>query len=260
MSRPRSLNARLMAPLVRLELRRAWRDPVLLFFVVVLPLVCYLGFGAVLPLDSLPGVDGGLLNTSLMVGLAGYGAATAAATITGQAAVERLQGWGRQLALTPAGDTGYATAKAVVASVVACLPIGLTFAAGAATGVRLPWWGWCGSALVLATGSAMWAGYGLAVGLTGRSQSSLAIASGGLVLFSFMGGVYLPLTGQLLSLGRWTPLYGYVTLARWPATGGQSPLLGEPSDQLGMAVMNCLLWTMAFVAVAGRQVSASRAR
>lgn len=41
--------------LLRVELRRVRRDPVLVFFVAVLPLVCYLGFGLALP----PGPPGG---------------------------------------------------------------------------------------------------------------------------------------------------------------------------------------------------------
>lgn len=248
------------AALLRMELRRVVRDPVLLFFVAVLPLACYLGFGLALPLDSVPGVDPTLLRSGLMVGLAAYGAATAAATITGQAAVERLQGWGRQLALTPAGDRGYATAKIAVAALVACLPIALTFAAGAVTGVALAWWQWLGCAALLVLGSVTWACYGLAVGLTGRSQSSLAIASGGLVLFSFLGGVYLPVGGALLQLARLTPLYGYVTLARWPVTSGRSALEGQPVEHLAVALVNILGWTAVFAVAALRRLRASRTR
>lgn len=241
-----------------MELRRVRRDPVLLFFVVVLPLVCYLGFGAALPLDQIPGVDVDLLRPGLMVGLGGYGAATAASTITGQAAVERLQGWGRQLALTPAGDGGYAAAKTSVAALVAALPVALTFLAGALTGVQLAAWQWLASALMLVVGSLTWACFGLAVGLAGRSQSSMAIASGALVLFSFVGGVYLPLGGELLSVARWSPLYGYVTLARWPFTGGRSALVGEPAEQWWVALAGVLAWSALFLLWA--RVSLRRAR
>lgn len=246
--------------LLRVELRRVRRDPVLVFFVAVLPLVCYLGFGLALPLDRLAGVDAQLLRAGLMVGLAGYGAATAASTITGQAAIERLQGWGRQLALTPAGDRGYAGAKVVVAALVAALPILLTFGAGALTGVRLAGWQWLACALLLVLGSLTWSCYGLAVGLTGRGQSSLAISSGALVLFSFVGGVYLPLGGVLLQLGRLTPLYGYVTLARWPFTGGRSALLAQPVESLWVPVAGVVAWTTLFVALAARQLRTSRGR
>ena len=59
------------AALLRMDLRRVVRDPVLLFFVAVLPLACYLGFGLALPLDSVPGVDPTL--QPLHRGLAGDG-------------------------------------------------------------------------------------------------------------------------------------------------------------------------------------------
>ena len=242
------------------ELRRARRDPVLLFFVVVLPVATYLGFGAVMPMDQLPGVDVDLLRAGLMIGLSAYGAATAASTITGQAAVERLQGWGRQLALTPVGYGGYALAKTAVATVVSCLPILLTFTAGAMTGVRIPLSAWLLSAAVLVVGSVTWACYGLAVGLAGRTQSTLAIASGGLVLFSFVGGVYLPLGGLLLDIGRWTPLYGYVTLARWPVTGGRSALLDEPAESLWVALASASAWTMVLAGLTWWALLRSRER
>src|SRR5690606_4573952 len=116
--------------------------------------------------------------------------------------------------------------------------------AGALTGVRMPPAAWLLSAAVLVAGSVTWALYGLVVGLAGRTQSTLAIASGGLVLFSFVGGVYLPLGGWLLDLGRWTPLYGYVTLARWPATGGRSALLDQPAESLGVALVSAVGWTV----------------
>ena len=37
---------------------------------------------------------------------------------------------------------------------------------------------------------------------------------------AFLGNVFTPMSGFMLDLGRFTPLYGYAALARFPLTDG----------------------------------------
>lgn len=247
------------AVLIGVEVRRLLRDPVTFLVVVVLPVVFYLGFSLSVPLDALAGGDPGAVKASLMVGLACYGSATAASSLAGQAAIDRLQGWGRQLALTPLRDRDYVSVKALVAVVASIVPTVAVFAAGALTGVRLRAVSWIAAALVVVAGSVVWCAFGLAVGLAGRSQSATAAASAGLVVLAFLGDVFVPLTGTLRAVAQWTPLYAHVQLARWPVAHGV-PLAGGIQDAPAVLGATALGWAVAFGAIAIRQVARARER
>lgn len=243
--------------LLRVELLRLLRDPVTLLVVVALPLAFYLGFTFGVPT---PGADRARVRAGLMVGMAAHGAATAASTIAGQAAVDRVQGWGRQLALTPLGDVDHVLVKAAVAVGAVVLPTAVVLAAGALTGVRMPPVAWLASAVVVVLGASAWALYGLAVGLAGRTQSATAAASAGLVLLGFVGDVFLPLSGVLQQVGRWTPMYGYVQLARFPADGGRPLFDGQLADPWWQSALGMGAWWLVFAVLALRQVARSRER
>jgi ABC-2 type transport system permease protein len=66
------------------------------------------------------------------------------------------------------------------------------------------------------------------------------------------------MSGFMLDLGRFTPLYGYVALARFPLTDGWLPVGGR--DPLWLPVANVLAWTVIFGLVALWGVRRSRAR
>lgn len=244
--------------LLWVELRRLLRDPVTLLVVVALPLVFYLGVALGGP--PVPGADATRLRASTMVGMAAYGTATAATSICGQAAVDRLQGWGRQLALTPLRDRDLVLVKALVAAAAGLVPASAVFVAGALTGVVLPGAAWLACGAVVVVGSVTWALFGLAAGLAGRSQSATAAASAGLVLLAFVGDVFWPLTGKLQQVGRWTPMYGYVQLARWPADGGTPLVGGQQPDRWWPSLLAVAAWTGLFALAAVHLVARARER
>lgn len=136
---------------IRHELWRNLRMVDSLIFLIALPLVIFAVFGV-----ASPGTDkhipGGTLAAYVMVSLALYGAATAATSMAGAAAVEHDSGWGRHLALTGMRRGDYLAGKIIVSLLIACLPIGATFFLGILTtaqfdtpgsGSRAPvcaWW------------------------------------------------------------------------------------------------------------------------
>ena len=246
---------------VRLELRRVLRDLVTMFFVVGLPGFMYLLFGASAGYSQ---EDAGNGNVALyvMISMAAYGAVTATVGIGGTAAVERMQGWGRQLGLTPLGDGTYVATKAAVALAVATLPILVVYALGLATGAEGTTGAWLGSAAILVAGSVMFALYGLVFGLAFRSEAAVSAASGSLVVLGFLGNIFFPLSGFLLDLARFTPLYGYVSLARYPLTEGDV-VASDGSlvhEALWMSVANVAAWTTIFALLATWLVRRSRGR
>lgn len=243
-----------MLAYARLDLRRQLRDRIGMFFVVGLPTFMYLVFG----IGSDDPVGSGNVGMYVMISMGAYGAVTATTSVAGSAATEQVMGWGRQLGLTPMRPVGFVVAKAGVAMTVAAVPVVAIFAIGAATGARGDWSDWLLSGVLVWLGSALFAVYGLAVCLIFRGNNAPGIASGMIVVLAFLGNVFTPMSGFMLDLGRFTPLYGYVALARFPLTDGWLPVGGR--DPLWLPVANVLAWTVIFGLVALWGVRRSRAR
>ena len=212
---------------LRLELRRIVRDVPSLFFIVVLPGFLYLIFGATQDYSDAQLLHG---NAALyvMVGMAAYGAVTATASIGGMAAVERAQGWGRQLGLTPMSDWQFVLVKTQVAVLLAMVPVAFIYTLGYLSGARGTSSAWLLSALAVIVGAVTFSLYGLVVGLAFGSEAAVSAASGLLVILAFLGNLFFPLSGTLLQIGRFTPLYGYAGVARYPVNGGYGA--GNPGD------------------------------
>jgi ABC-2 type transport system permease protein len=245
-----------------LELRRVLRDYVSMFFIAVLPAFFYLVFGASQDFSH-ENAGNGNVGMYVMVSMAAYGAVTATSGIGGMAAVERMQGWGRQLGLTPLRDTGYVQIKAVVAVVVAAIPILAIYLLGLLTDAEGSTTAWVLSAMIVLAGAVVFALYGLVFGLAFRSEAAVGAASGSLVILAFMGNIFFPLSGTLLTLAKLTPLYGYVALARYPLTEGYvvstdgSTVTQEP---LWVPMLNVSVWALIFAVLSVWLVRRGRSR
>ncbi|MGA8211644.1 MAG: ABC transporter permease [Nocardioidaceae bacterium] len=229
----------------RLDLKRQLRDKVGMFFIVALPAFLFSVFGM--------GDDEayGSANVAMyvMVSMAAYGAVTATTTVAGSAATEQTMGWGRQIALTPLPSSTFVATKTVVAMLVAAVPIALIYAIGATTGSRGNTVDWLASAAIVWLGSALFAVYGLAVCLLFKGENAAGIASGMIVIMSFLGNVFTPMDGLILEIGRFTPLYGYAALARYPISDGSLPI-DAGHDSVWLLLANVCSWTVIFAALA----------
>lgn len=233
------------------DLGRHLRMFVSVFFIAVLPTAMYLMFGAMTSFGEFAAGDGNVKG-SIMVSMAVYGAVVATTNIAGSAAVEQSRGWGRLLAMTSMSPARYVAAKVLVALAMAVLPVVFLFAVGYATGARVGSLADWAATFALTVGcSTVFALYGLAFGLLFRSESALGAASGLLVILAFFGNLFTPLTGTLLDIARFTPIYGVGGLARWPQLEGMV-LAAEPStqpDSLAWLVGNVITWAILFGAV-----------
>lgn len=245
-----------------IEIRRIARDPATLFFIAALPLFFYLIFGAAQDYSSQSAGNGNVAMI-IMVSMAAYGAVTASVSIGGMAAVERMQGWGRQLGLTPLSDRGYIAVKVGLALAVAALPLGLVYLAGFLTGASGTPSAWLLSGLALLIGTTMFALYGLVFGLAFRTEGAVSAATGSVVILGFLGNIFFPLSGTLLAIAKFTPLYGLFSLARYPVSGGDvldgatGELIFEP---LWVPLANVAGWLVLLGAVATFLVRRSRTR
>lgn len=244
-----------------LELKRFFRDFTSVFFIAVLPCFLYVIFGASQS-NASQSVGNGNVAMYVLLSMAAYGAVTATVSIGGSAAVERMQGWGRQLGLTPMRDSTLVVTKAMVGLIVALIPIGLIYVIGAATGARGSAISWILGAAVLLVGAAIFAIYGLIFGLLFRTESAVGAASGSLVILAFLGNLFFPLSGAMLTVAKFTPLYGYASLVRRPLTDGYVVTVGgDPAfEPLWQPVANMVVWTVIFVALAVVAVRFGRRR
>lgn len=233
--------------------RRQLRLMESLIFVILLPTVLFWIFGINADYADYPAGDGNV-SGSTATSMAVYGAVIATTGIAGSAAVERSKGWGRLLALTPMRQWQYVVAKVLVACAIATLPVILLFTIASLTNGELgSTANWFYTAAIIVVGSSMFALYGLMFGLIFRSEGAVSAASGLLVVLAFFGNLFMPLSGTMLDIAKFTPLYGLRGLATWPqmegALNSTSGALPEP-DSLGWLIANVVVWTVIFAVIA----------
>ncbi len=251
----------MMTTYIQVEFARHFRDGYNLVFALLLPAAMYILFGNI-PSYGQSELGGGNVKFYLMISMAAYGAAVSTVSIAGTVATETMQGWGRQIALTRMSPTTFVASKMIVAATVAAISAAVVFVLGAATGaVVLDSWIWSVSYLITLLGAMIFACYGIGMGMILKSESALGLASGLMVFFAFFGNVFMPLEGVMLDAARFTPMFGYVALARYPMLADIPA--GEPmsSDPLWMIATNLVVWAMifaVFAVIATRRVKASK--
>lgn len=234
---------------LRIDLVRQLRDWGNIMFVLLMPVVMYLIFGVSLSYADQQAGNANV-NFYVMTSMAAYGGALAATTVAGGAALEQMQGWGRQLALTPVRNSMVVAMKVITALCITTLSIALVYLTGYLAGAKADSARvWVLSFLVTLVGATTFALFGYMVAALFKSESALGVATGFLVLMSFVGNVFMPLTGTMLEVAKFTPLYGYVALARWPNMEG-TLADGQGSDSFWMLLLNLIVWLAIFGALA----------
>ncbi|MGQ4619923.1 ABC transporter permease [Nocardia sp. R7R-8] len=224
---------------LRLELRRMLRNRRTLIFTLILPPLLFVVFG--LQSDNRTQSYGsGNVTGYVMVSMAVYGAMLATTTGGAMVAVERAQGWSRQLRLTPLRPIAYIATKVAVAMVLGLISVTTVFAVGAALGAHLTPGAWVGCFLLAWVGSLVFAAFGLFVGYLVPSENVMQLLGPVLGGLSFAGGLFVPPHGWFESVSKVFPTSGVATLARLPfgVTGGGSVIA---------AVINIAVWSVVFV-------------
>lgn len=257
--------ARPVLTYLRLDLLRSLREPANLFFVVTFPLAMYLVFGR---LNASAGNYGphahGNVSASVMLAMASFSACLGATSASAAAAVEQSAGWGRQMAVTSRGLRGYLVVKTGTAVGTAALPVTVVLTAGALTDSSMEGWVWGVSPFICLIGVLPFVLWGLAAGMWLPSSASIGIATSLVSLFAFIGNTFMPLSHTLLTISRFTPMYGATALARWPLGEGWTYVPDRQAgvqDPLWMPLANLVAWTLIFgLLVIGARRRATRRR
>jgi len=232
---------------LRIELVRKLRNTRSLFFTVAFPVLMFFVVGYQLldePLTNVPLADGGVsVAAYIMVSMAMYGAMMSATQTGASVAVERAQGWTRQLRLTPLNPVVNVIVKMTAGMMFGLIAVVATFVVAGLSGVQLAPAQWIVSGLAAwLLAGAVFTTLGLMVGYMVPGENVAQITSLAVVLLSFLGGLFYPLSSMpdfLQTIGKLTPVYGIGELAR-------SPLTGDAFD-LG-ALINAVVWLAVFVA------------
>lgn len=237
------------------EIRRPVRRSNLIFN-LALPAVLYLALFHTGP----SGVElpGGNFAMWMMIGIAVYGSAAASTSAAASIAVEKSSGWMRTMRLTPLSTGSYVATKIAAAMVMAVLPVAMAGLLGLLTGARGTAMAWiCGLGAAWAA-SAIFSALGLAIGLALRTEVVIHVPGLVITALAFLGNLFIPLSGTVLTIGRFTPIYGAATIARWGLTGGST--FGADRDSLGWAAVNALCWLAGFAIWAARRFTRSTGR
>jgi ABC-2 type transport system permease protein len=232
---------------LRIELARKLRNRRTLIFTLIFPVVMFLIIGY--PMRSVALTDTPLADSGpsvaafIMVSMAMYGAMMSATQTGASVAVERAQGWSRQLRLTPLNPLVNVIIKMIAGMVLGLVAVVATYAAGALSGIDLSPAQWISTGLVgWLLASTVFTTLGLMVGYLVPGENAAQVTSLAIVLLSFLGGLFYPLSGMpdfMQTIAAFTPVYGISELARAPLTGDGFDLV---------ALVNALVWFGVFLA------------
>jgi ABC-2 type transport system permease protein len=239
---------------VRIEVRRTLRNRRTIIFTIVVPALFFLIFGLNHSYATLR-YGSGNVSASVLISMALYGAIFATTTGGATVSLERAAGWSRQLRITPLSPAAYIAIKMVTSLVRGLAAVAVVYLVGVVTQTPvMPVWAWIVSALAVWIGSLLFTNFGLFMGYLMPSENVMQLISFALMLFSFGGGLFIPL-GQfspaLRTMARFTPLWGLSQIVHFPLAGGVFHW-----DW----VANLVVWLLVFSAGAGWRFSRDTAR
>ena len=240
---------------LRYEFKRPFRRSSLIF-TLALPMILYVALFRTGPQGA--DLPHGNFAMWMTIGIAIYGAAAAATATAVGISVEQASGWMRTIRMTPLGGVKYVLAKVLAAVLAATVPVTVVGILGFLTGAQGGPEVWVSGLLVAWLGSGVFAALGIALGLTLRPEVVMHIPGLTITAFAFIGNLFIPLSGTMLSIGQVTPMFGVATIARYALTDGYT-FSGEHSS-LGWAVFNALAWLIGFIFWASRRFARSTGR
>jgi ABC-2 type transport system permease protein len=237
-----------------LEAKRALRNPRFLFFTIVFPVVLFLIEGSLFG-DSIVPKAKITYTTYLMASFGAYGGFMACLNGGARTAVERSQGWQRQLRLTPLTPRAYLLGKAAVAQIVALPPILLVaLVAGLFEGVHLSVSAWALTVVGTWLACIPFAVLGLLIGQLATAENMQVYTMVAMLLLAFLGGILFPVT----MFPNWLANIAKVLPSYWLADVGHGPTIGY--EQLGTALIMLAAWTVVLGFAVARRYQRDSAR
>lgn len=198
------------------EIRRNFRAPRFLIFVVAFPVLMFLlQTNVFVKADA---ADHAQIAAVIMINMMTFGTFAAANTSGARLALERALGWQRQLRLTPLTGAGYLAGKGLSGMLVG-LPALILVPLLAVTmeGVHLDAAGWVRIFAGIWLGTIPLVLLGLLIGQFGTPESMQPISMLVTLGMGFLGGLWIPIEGMpgwLHDVAQIMPTYWVLQLAR----------------------------------------------
>ncbi|WP_030910076.1 ABC transporter permease [Streptomyces sp. NRRL F-5126] len=223
---------------VRLEVRRALRDPGFIVFGAGMPVVMYLLFTNI---GQGANPDGDAWKVTSMVGMAAYGALGAAVGTGTGIAEDKQLGWLHQLRITPIRPRDVVLGRALAGSVTVLPSLLLVLAAGAlVNGVRLDAWQWPALVGLMWLGALPFTLFGIGNGYRLSAQTTGVLNIGCLVGLAVIGGLWFPVglfPHWLRVIAEFTPANRFAALG-WSTTAGGAPTAATVAVLLGWLALS----------------------
>lgn len=237
--------------LLGIELRRVLRNRRTVIFTLLFPGAMFLAFGSQYSASDSAG--SGNVTAYIMVAMGLYGAAMTASAAGASVALERAQGWSRQLRLTPLRPAAYILVKALSALVMGAIAVGVVNLVGVVQGrAHMPLGTWVSCALLTVLSTLVFAALGLFVGYLVPGETAMQVLGPALAVFAFAGNVFIPISqGSVMwTIASFTPMFGVAEITRYPIT----------NDLPWYAVVNAVVWLGLFVGGAAWRMSRDTGR
>lgn len=206
-----------------LEVRRLLRNRRTMTFTLIAPVLFFLLFGLNTSYADQRAGHGNV-SAFIMISMALYGAVLATTSGGAMVSVERALGWSRQLRVTPLSPIAYIAIKMLTSLVLGLGSVLAVYGAGIVVGKpSMPVYVWVSTGACVWIGSLLFAAFGLFVGYLLPSENVMQVIGFALMLLSFGGGLFVPLSQfspGLRTAAELTPLYGLNELVHYPLVGG----------------------------------------
>lgn len=239
------------ATLFRIEIKRLLRNRRTLIFTFAFPGLLLLAFGS--QDDWNQSVGNGNVAAYILVAMALYGASMIAASTGASVALERAQGWSRQLRLTPLRPAAYVLVKSLCALSMGVVAITVVNLIGVAQGrAQMPLGTWLACGVLTVACTLTFAALGVFVGYLLPGENAMQFLGPGMAVLAFLGNVFIPIPPDTLlwTISSFTPMFGVAEISRYPITG----------DLPWYAVVNAVVWLAVFVGGAAWRMSRDTAR
>lgn len=211
------------ATYLRYEVLGSFRNWRFVFFTLAWPLILFFAIAGPQRHHTFDGVSFPLY---FMTGMAVMGTMIAVISSGARIALERSQGWTRQMRTTPLPTRAYFSAKVLCGYLMALLTIAVMSLAGTTLGVRLSAGEWLTVIGLFLVGLVPFAVLGILFGHLLSTDSLTPAVGGTTTLFALLGGVYgfqLASSGFLFQVMKALPSYWLVQAAKTALGGGGWP-------------------------------------
>ncbi|HTZ44713.1 MAG TPA: ABC transporter permease [Jatrophihabitans sp.] len=204
----------------RTEIQRIFRNRQNFLFSLLLPFVLYLfiaGNNRTARIGELS------LPTYFMAGMIAFGGMGAVMGGGARIALEREQGWTRQLRISPLTSRTYFSGKLLGCYLTAACTIGLMYAGGVALGVRMPVGRWIEMTALILLSLVPFAALGIMLGHLVKADAMGPAMGGGMSLLSIFGGAF----GEIGGPGSWVHGISEFVPSYWTVQAGHVAVGGD---------------------------------